>query len=236
MKKIALAILFFTSNLYSQDHFKFDFYTDYDIKVFDTQLSEKLLENSLVFTNTADENYYLIIIRNIYNSGKTIALLNHKKKNLDHYFSLIENKENSINSASFHYLFSVKWNPFICNDNYIVESFDTNENPDFNTKVLFYKNKKKKKIMSCILLNKSVSNKSCFNNFKKSLGHFDPCDKLKLSSLNYLITSAAFLNIESGKITRRLELINSGVIDFNVHIKDLNYKSQIEMYSYFKEN
>jgi hypothetical protein len=232
MKKIVLVFLFFTLHFYSQNNFKFDFYTDYD-SANSNNVNSK--DNTLVFSSSSDQNVNLLIHNKSYGSGKLSAILLDSKYNLTHYFDIIANKEGSINAESFDYLFSVQFDRPNCDDRNVYEFIESSEKPDFNSKIVVYENKKKKKIEAICYLKKVISDKSYFTNFKTGvLGHFDRCKRLKIDNANFLVESAAFFNNDTGNIVRSIKLMNYGNIDINVSIKEIKYKTMLEMYTYLK--
>lgn len=232
MKKIVLVFLFFTLHFYSQNSFKFDFYTDYDSSNSNNVNSK---DNTLVFSSSSDQNVNLVIQNKSYGSGKVSAILLDSKNNLTHYFDIIANKEGSINSESFDYLFSVQFDRPNCDDRNVYEFIESSEKPNFNSKIVVYENKKKKKIVSICFLKRVISDKSYSTNFRIGvLGHFDRCNRLKINNPNFLIESAAFFNNDTGNIVRSIKLMNYGNIDFNIFIKEIKYKTKLEMYTYLK--
>lgn len=232
MKKVLFVFLFFIVYSYSQQSIKFDFYSDYESS---TANNPANIENTIVFSNSSDQNLSFVIDNRSTGSKKLSARLTDKKKHINHFFEVTESKDNTLYSESFTYLFSVQYDRPKCDDNYIYEVEETSENPDFNAKIVVYENKRKKKILSTCFLKRAVSDKSYFTNLMAGvLGHFDRCNRLKVTNPYYIVETAAFINDETGKTTRSVKLMNYGNIDINISIKKIKYESQIDSFNYFR--
>jgi hypothetical protein len=208
---------------YSQIKLDFDLSTMYSIEE-GTNLENKSTE--LILTNSKNLNSSLNVRRN--SKNKLIAIVR-TKENVNHYFTIINENDDLLNSNNYKYEFSVKFNNNGCfteNRSFKVESVKDVEN--FNMKISAYESNNNKKLEQILYLEKVESEQFFYNNYKRGfLHHFDSCDKL-IIEMRSIVKRSKIISSEN-KILQKTLLLNTDIVAFTLTIAKARFKSNFNI-------
>lgn len=231
MRKILfINIILFSINTFSQKKIDFDLLTIYNYKN-----GPNLIYNvtEMILTNSKDSLVSMTIKRNN-KDNKLYGILHNTKEHISHFFYLINDKDDILNSNNLDYKFSFSYSKSKCRDSdAYFEVVNLTDNPNFNAKIIKYENKRKKVILSNLFINKINSELKYFNNFKRGyLHHFDNCQKINMN-FNSLVNKAEFQN-DSKKVYEKVELISNEPINLTIVINKVNNQSSTKRIEFLK--
>jgi hypothetical protein len=205
--KLVLLFLVFCNSAFCQ-HYKFDLLTNY------ISNQEGLERDRIVFSNSDDQSYFLLIKTM---EQDNVAILVDLRTKKIHRYSFIEQSANKKMPLRFTFLNSEKLKPIRITRNYRFEFKTINEDSLFKTiRMTIYKNKRKNKIVGETELKAKKSTKNLFPLYRFSYLHlFEYRTDIDLNE-NVTIVSSKFL--ENRKFESRLA--NYEVIDFDLNIPE----------------
>ena len=230
MKNVFLIIVIFvTICTFSQESINFDLLTVYSDEN-GPELQNKRSE--MILTNSNDSLISMCIRRNV-NDKKLYGVIKNSRTQTNHFFHLINDTDDILNSKNIVYQFSVTYKKNICwSSESCFDIVKLIDNQQFNTKIICYKNKKKKGKVSNTYLNITNSDLKYYNNFKRGyLHHFDNCQKLNIN-FNKVVNQAQFHDYD-GKVYEKIALISNEPVNLNVIILKIKKQSILESTEFF---